>query len=356
MASGIPRPATAASGGAPRDFAAQSCVCFPQARRGPFAAPRPRVRVPPLAPHMSSALALTPPLAARPAASATRCRRASGRLRGPGRAPGGRRAARRRRRRASSRPSATRSATARPSRPRRSARWSRTWSTPASATPSSASSTAASRSASATTGRGSTIRSAPSSPASPRPAPRPASWCAASAAGSRSPRRLMDAGGGRLELADNLGGGAVVTLSAPAPDVAGARARLLARPPASSSPCSWRSASGRPRATRRGAGTLPRRVRTGAGHPAAPRARRPGARRRTPAHRRRRGPRRHPLLNPPPHPRPALSAPLEPRPCQRSPPHPSSATPSGRRSASGCAPRSTARPTSSPSRAHGPCP
>jgi Histidine kinase-, DNA gyrase B-, and HSP90-like ATPase len=31
--------------------------------------------------------------------------------------------------------------------------------------------------------------------------------------------RLMDAGGGRLELADNLGGGAVVTLSAPAPDV-----------------------------------------------------------------------------------------------------------------------------------------
>jgi hypothetical protein len=31
--------------------------------------------------------------------------------------------------------------------------------------------------------------------------------------------RLMDACGGRLELADNLGGGAVVTLSAPAPDV-----------------------------------------------------------------------------------------------------------------------------------------
>ena len=31
--------------------------------------------------------------------------------------------------------------------------------------------------------------------------------------------RLMDAGGGRLELAENLGGGAVVTLSAPAPDL-----------------------------------------------------------------------------------------------------------------------------------------
>ena len=61
-------------------------------------------------------------------------------------------------------------------------------------------------------------------------------------------RDLMAAAGGRLELADNLGGGAAVTLRPrrPAPRRRPPPSRPAPRPPARSSPCSSRSVRATP--------------------------------------------------------------------------------------------------------------